>query len=44
MADIGKPIRRIRVEPERVAPKPTPVEPKRKAPVGPDKEKVSRPG
>ena len=44
MADIGKPLRKIRVEPERVAPKPTPVEPKRKAPASPEKEKAGRPG
>ena len=40
MADIGKPIRRIRVQPERVAPVPAP-EPKRKEPIRRKKEKVS---
>lgn len=44
MADIGKPIRRIRVEPERVSPVPEPAkEPERKQPTKRDKEKVGKP-
>jgi len=43
MADIGKPIRRIRVEPERVAPAPAPAErPERKEPA-PTEEKATEP-
>lgn len=42
MADIGKPIRRIRVEPERVAPAPA-EPPERKEPAPTEKEKATEP-